>query len=161
MLQKQIYIMSENPTKMAANCNHMAERNRHAMPACSYLIGMAWKRSLFSSSLAVMQLPSAVTISYLVQVWWNMPHLWLVDSSPPPATSPPMVRTSSSGTTGRVTPYLTIILFRNPMVIPGSTVTSIFCLSTYRRLITKLGVFELTFNMSIISSSLTLYSLSL
>ena len=40
-----------------------------------YLMGMAWKYSVFSLSLAVMTSPLATTTSYSVAMWWNSPYL--------------------------------------------------------------------------------------
>ena len=40
-----------------------------------------------------------------LQMYWNNPYLCDVVSMPPPMTRPPMVKSSNSGTTGKVQPF--------------------------------------------------------
>ena len=40
-----------------------------------------------------------------LQMYWKSPYLWEVVSIPPPMTRPPIVKSSSSGTTGKVQPF--------------------------------------------------------
>ena len=55
---------------------------------------------LFKSSVKMCQSAN------LRQICWNSPNLWLLVSMPVPITSPPTVKSSSSGTMGIVQPSL-------------------------------------------------------
>ncbi|TRY77460.1 hypothetical protein TCAL_16983 [Tigriopus californicus] len=68
--------------------------------------------------------PSAVIISKALQMYWNKPYLWEVDSIPPPMTKPPMVRSSNSGTTVWINREMKLRLDFEMFVISGPSIIS-------------------------------------
>ena len=68
------------------------------------------------------RVPVPVTTSYSRQVSWNPPYRYDMDSTEQPATAPPSVMPSSSGTTFGSSPCASVRRTTSANVAPGSAV---------------------------------------